>query len=222
MSVAKSAQPKAAARRSTARLVRRAPAKPKAKTASQLTSNDDHPITFKAGTATELPGVILRRDKTGKVTKVATRPLEWSLGDFSSAIEAGRFLVTTPRPIHQWSLAKVSSEPDARYEDLLSNLSTIDLAMLRDSVPLYWIDQRNPNGLRLVSYRGKLPSNCDSRFAEGPRQLFEAELRQRGIDQWLCDALDKVEHICQHGSPEMVKALTLYLEAMSLAIGGAK
>ncbi len=178
-------------------------------------------ITIRADGGTTLPGVIRRYDQEGAV-KVITGRLEWTEADYSEALFSGRFLITVPTDFQRLALLNSNVGSDGMYEEFLAFIAKPHLAELRDTIPLYWIEESNPDRWLLISLRGELPPGCDPTFAEKARKALAEEMNTRNIDRRLCNLLDDLEWICRHGRPADLKALDQFLDRVTGEIEAAR
>lgn len=166
--------------------------------------------------ARELPGAIYSGGegnssaaRAASAKTVRTGPIEWPAAAFSEALGAGRFLITILPDLHRFELLKIGKE--RVYAEFLSLLAKVHLAELRDSVPLYWIEESEPERWLLISLRGELPPGCDPKCVEKGRKALAAEMKTRSIDRALCARLDSLEWIYRHGRPADIKATVQFL-----------
>ncbi len=180
--------------------------------------SDERLITTKAKSAAEIPGLIRLKDG-----KIKTGGVEWSGQEFDAALSARRFLVTTLLESHRFALASSGLAVDRLYEEFLTVIREAHLAELRDSIPLYWMEDPNSEGgVILVSLRGELPAGNDPAFGEHARKLLDEELRQRGIDAQLCKTLEAVDDLYQRGDPMMIRMYEIFLRGLMSELAEAK
>lgn len=182
-----------------------------------LSAADEGRITTRSTAGTVPPGVIQLRDKAGVVF---TGKLEWTVQEFYEALRTERFLITVLPDFHRFALAEI--ERGRLYGEFLTLLTTVHLAELRDSVPLYWIEESDPERWLLISLRGELPAGSDPKYFAKARKALAAEMKTRGIDRALCKTLDTVESVCRHGEPHIVKEMMDFLDRMAAEIKAAR
>lgn len=95
--------------------------------------------------------------------QIKTGALVWTRKQFDQALRAGRFL-RTDMPREEEAVPN-----ENRYERFLESLTAEQVDGLRDSVPLYWIDEEPGivDGFTvLISYRGELPDSAPADFGK--------------------------------------------------------
>ncbi len=154
------------------------PRRPQPKAAPRLTNQKGrvkHATTTTLSAETGVPGVIFMRSG-----EIKTGALGWRARDqFDRAVRAGRFLCT-----------EIPCNPDAapnerRYERFLESLTAEQLHALRDSVPLYWIDDQPGFGdglMMLISYRGELPDSAPADFGKAAAAILANRISPTAMD----------------------------------------
>ncbi len=127
-------------------------------------SGEGRIITTMTMTLGQFSGLVVMRNG-----QIKTGALVWTRNQFDEAMRAGRFLCT------DIPYEREAASNKKRYERFLESLTTEEIHALRDSVPLYWIDDEPGIGdgfTVLISYRGELPDSAPADFGKSAAAML--------------------------------------------------